>query len=405
MRILSKFKTLVPLVIGILILSLVSCEKDEDKVILSTEGNLVLATLVPNPDGFSGSGYIQLIDDVEPKNISNTTAFPVPYTFVACTFGNDVYVLPSFGGEAKIQKYTRTDGKLSKTGEGILPEYSGATCAVVKDDKLYISCTSIGKILVYKQEDMTKIKEIDLSSYGVGDLNPDPAAMLIRDNLLYIGLSQTVGGFFPALDRPYSDMLIVDTDTDTPLKMITSTTPGISYATKPLDPKSIFMDENNDIYVTCGSVGGVPGHSAGILRIKNGETEFDDSYYFDLSNASIEGEANKITNLMLGEYYQDGKFYNSVHIDAYSSEPQDILGDRTIVPVEIDLYNKTIKTLDLPKSNFIGRCATIYDAMVIFGLATASDIGLYTYDLITGESSNGAVVTTEGHPAAIYAFD
>ena len=400
MRILSIFT-----VLSILILSLASCDDDENNGILTKEGNLVLATLVPNSDGFSGSGYIQLIDDVEPKNITNTTAFPVPYTFVACTFGNDVYVLPSYGGEAKIEKYTRTDSKLVKTGEGELPVFSGATCAAIKDDKLFVSCTNIGKILVFKHTDMSKVKEIDISSYGVGDLNPDPAAMLVRDTLLYIGLSQTVGGYFPALDRPYSDILIINTTTDQVEKMITDSLSGISYPTKPLDPNSIFMDEYNDIYITCGSVGGVPGHSAGILRIKNGETEFDTTYRFNLSNAIIEGENNKVTNLMLGQYYQGGKFYNSVHIDAYSSEPQNILGDRTIVPVEIDLYNKTIKTLDLPKSNFIGRCATIYDGKVVFGLATASDIGLYTYDLLTGESSNSAVVTTEGHPAALYAFD
>lgn len=67
--------------------------------------------------------------------------------------------------------------------------------------------------------------------------------MLLRDGLLYVGLSQMVGGWVPPQDRPYSDIAIIDTQTDKLLKMITDQTSGISMPTRPIDRYSIFMDE------------------------------------------------------------------------------------------------------------------------------------------------------------------
>ena len=392
---------------GLLLLSLVSCN-DDDAVNSPNvkEGNLLISTLIANPDGMSGSAYLQLIDDLEPKSLTNSSALPAPYSNVTCVYGNDVYVLPSFGGETQLVKYTRTDGELVKTGEYTLTENSSATNAVVNGDFLYVSCQFIGKILVLKHADMTLVKEIDISFYGVGDQNPDPASMIIRGNLLYVALSQAVGGYFPDENRPYADVLIINTDNNEVEKMITSATPGISTPTRAIDPQSIFVDENNDIYVTCvGGFGAVPGHHAGILRIKAGETEFDSTYYFDLSATSIEGESNKLDYLHMVKYHKNGKLYATANLPAYYGNPINPLKDRTVVPVEIDLAAKTIKTLGLPYSNGIGRATAIYQDVVIFGLATNSNNGLYTYNPSTKESSKNPLITIEGSPGVVNTFD
>jgi len=402
MNIISKLA-----VFGLFLLGLISCD-DDDAVNspIVRDGNLLISTGIANPDGMSGLAFLQLIDDLEPKSLTNLNAFPAPYSNVTCIYGNDVYVLPGFGGETQLVKYTRTDGELVKTGEYTLTENSSATNAVIQGDFLYVSCQFIGKILVLKHADMSLVKEIDISSYGVGDQNPDPASMIIRGNLLYIGLSQAVGGFFPDENRPYVDVLIINTDNNQVEKMITSTTPGISTPTRPIDPKSIFMDENNDIYVTCvGGFGAVPGHHAGILRIKAEETDFDSTYYFDLSTTSIEGESNKLDYLHMVKYHKNGKLYATANIPAYYGNPVNPLKDRTVVPIEIDLAAKTMKTLGLPYSNSIGRATAIYQDIVVFGLATNSDNGLYTYNPSTKESSKNALVTTEGFPGVINTFD
>lgn len=101
----------------------------------------------------------------------------------------------------------------------------------------------LGRIAIFNPITMVQKGEIDLSSLGVSDNNPDPSAMLLRDGLLYVGLSQMVGGWVPPQDRPYSDIAIIDTQTDKLLKMITDKTSGISMPTRPIDRYSIFMDE------------------------------------------------------------------------------------------------------------------------------------------------------------------
>ncbi len=72
-------------------------------------------------------------------------------------------------------------------------------------------------------------------------------------------------------------------------------------------------------------------------------------------------------------------------------------------PVEIDLYAKTVKALDLPKSNSYGSTG-LYNEKILFGLATDSENGFFTYDMITGETSSEAVIKTTGTPFAFMAF-
>ncbi|NLD50360.1 MAG: hypothetical protein GX660_24740, partial [Clostridiaceae bacterium] len=202
---------------------------------------------------------------------------------------------------------------------------------------------------------MSLVKEIDITSFGVGDQNPDPSAMLIRDNLLYVGLIQAVGGYYPAPERPYADVLIVNTDNNEVVKMITQSTAGVSYPTRAIDPYSIFMDENKDIYVVClGGFGALSGHNSGVLRIKAGETEFDNSYQFVFNTTPVTGEANPTDLMHAVKYYANGKMYATANLPVYYSNPINYVEDRTVIPVEIDIYAKTIKTLGLPHSNSFG---------------------------------------------------
>ena len=225
---------------------------------------------------------------------------------------------------------------------------------------------------------MTKTGEIDLTTYGVGDDNPDPSGMVIRDNKLYVALNQMVGGYFAAPDRKKSDVVIINTDTDEVEKMITEESTDMSQPARPPDCNQIFIDENNDIYIFClGAFGAVPGHKAGILRIKDGETEFDNSYNFILSDAVITGEDNKMDYAQFVQYGGNGKIYALVNIPAYYSNPVNYITDRTAIAVEINLAAKTIKKLDLPRSNSYGGVGK-YNNKIVFGLATDTENGFFT---------------------------
>lgn len=402
MRNLSKLA-----ILGLFIFSLSSCEKDKGENPTALMGDILVTTMVANPDGQSGGVYIQLIDDFEPENLTNTNAFPIPFNSVTYISGNDVFVTSGWNLETDVMvKYTRQDDDLVKTGECTLPTQSGSTGVAVRGDFAYVSCPLIGKIVVLNHTTMTKIKEIDISAYGVGDQNPDPSAILIRDNLLFVPLLQMTAHNIPAPERPYSDVLIIDTDKNEVLKMITDSTSNISFPTRPVDPSSIFMDENKDIYIVAlGTYGALPGHNAGILRIKAGETDFDKDYSFVFNNTSIEGDGNMCNYTIMNKYHKNGKLYALANIPAYYGETPNYLEDRAVMPVEVDIYSKTIKKLDLPLTNSYGTAVGVYNDIVAFGLSTTVDNGIYTYNTNSKESSNSAVITVEGYAFRIDTFE
>lgn len=402
MKIVSKIT-----VTGLIVLGLMSCKKDKDDNPQAKEGNLLVTTMVVNPNGQSGSSYMQLIDNIGSQNITNSNATPIPFNCTPIISGNDIYILPGWSGQSGlIEKYNRVNGELVKKGEYTTSPTDIATSAVVKGDFVYISLAGAGKILVLKSSDMSLVKEIDISSYGVGDNNPDPSAMLIRDNHLFVGLSQMVGGYFPAPNRPYTDLLIIDTDNNKVVKMITESSSGISFPARPIDPNSIFMDENKDIYVVGLAGWGYPGHNAGILRVKAGETDFDKSYKFIFNTTAIQGESNNCNYTQAVKYYKNGIMYATANIPAYVTDPKspNPLKDRTVVPLEINLAAKTIKKLDFPFSNSFSYSVEIYNDMIIFGLATTTASGFYTYNPATKESSSSPVITTQGSPYWVTPF-
>lgn len=381
-------------------LLIVSCDDDSTSPTSEpTVGEIALVSAVPNPDGFSGSLYLQLIDDLSANTYDNSTALPFVLNSDQIVMrGEDIYILP-YAQSDVIKKYTRTSGALNKTGEFIMESNSAPTAIVIQNDtKAYVALQGRPKILIINPSTMTKTGEIDITAYGVGDENPDAQQMIIRDGKLYVALAQAVGGYYAAQDRPKADVLIINTATNAVEKMITEESSGMSQPTRPMETNQIFMDENNDIYIICNAgFGATPGHKVGILRIKNGETEFDSGYNFNLTDATITGESNIPSAFFFAQYAGSGKLYGQIPFGAYFNNPPSFTEDRICVAVEVDLYAKTVRTLGLPRSNGFGTCG-IYNDKVVFGLATDNDNGFFTYDINTGEKSSESVIKTTGTP-------
>lgn len=390
-----------------LVLSVVfaSCEKDEGTPEIKG-GEIAMASAIPNPDGMSGSIYLQLIDDTSTKTYDNESALQFAlHNDQIVMKGEDIYILP-FAQSDIIERYSRgIDKKLSKTGQLDLDANSMPTSIVLKNDtKAYIALMGRAKILIINPTTLVKTGEIDITDYAIGDANPDANQMVFRDGKLYVALAQMVGGYYAADNRPKTDILIINTETDEVEKMITEETTGMSQPTRPVECNQMFIDENNDIYIMCqGGFGAVPGHKCGLLRIKSGETEFDDTYSLCITDAIIAGESNKSNSVLWMQYAGNGKIYAHAVVPAYWGNPVSYLEDRVCVPVEIDAYNKTIKKLDLPRSNSLG-CVGIYDNKIMFGLSTDTEDGFFTYDLNTGEVSSEAVIKTTGVPSLFKHF-
>lgn len=390
------------------VLLLTACSKDNDNPSTPTKGSdILISTFIPNPDGMSGSAYMQLIENINKANYDNKNAMEASYTVPAPVKGNYVFSLPGIGNTSnKLEVYTLEKGKLITKGSVALPANSGACGIALKGNIAYLSYLLQGKIGVVDLDKMTEINQIDITKYGIGDKNPDPSQMIIRDDILYVSLNQIRANHVPDPTRAKVDILLIDTKTNKPLKMITQETAGMSMPTKfEADHRGIFIDEHNDIYINCISGFGFLGHKAGFLRIKSGETDFDNSYQFDVTTATIEGEEHKANYCIAVQYAGNGKLYGTLSIPAYYSTPKpNWLEDRAIIPVEMDLKTKTIKRIGKHRSNNFAVTTSIYNGKIIFGLATKTDKGFFVYDPATKKISDKPIITIKGYPQSFSHF-
>lgn len=380
-----------------------ACEKDEQ--VTPQSGGALICTSVPSTDGMTGSAYMQLIPDLEKASYNNSNAVPTSFVIPPIVAGNNVFDLPAASSESNtISKYSYENNKLVKKGSIVAPENSWPMDIVTKDEKGYIALRGTGEIWVINHKTMTEIKTIDLTAYGKNDNNPDPNCLLIRDNYLFVALPQ-FEGHMPNTSHPAVDIAIIDLTTDEPVKMITDDTSGFTWPSAGTDQNSLFMDDDSNIYIVC--MGTLGMFKSGLLRIKNGETEFDKDYQFIMNQTSIAGESNQMNYLSSIVYYKDNKAYGIANVPAYFTDPKnpDYFNDRFSLPIEIDLNAKTMKSLGLPRSNGYGTVVGIYDDQIVFGLATDIENGYFTYNPTTGTANSNAIISVTGYPYKFYQFE
>lgn len=383
-----------------------SCESSKDEPNLR-KGNILICSLLPNPDGKTGASFIQTIDNLNPKKYSNDKAFSVPFSTQPIIIGNEAYVLPGLGATDDMVKYELgADKGLKKEGTLTLPVNSaGVSIVKASDEKAYVSLVFSPKLIIINPKTMKILGNIDISKYAVGDKVPNASGMIIRDGKLFVTLYQMVGGFYQKQDRPYADVLIIDTKTDKPIKMITEKKTGLSSPCGPARAShQIFMDENKDIYIVCmGAFGEYKNHKAGILRIKNGETEFDESYNLIVNGSVVEGESSSPNYFMDFCYAKDGIAYAFANFPKYQSKPKNYITDRPCLPVIIDLKNKKLKLIGKQRSNGYNSIAKI-NGKIVFGMSTDRSSGFFIYDEKKNKMSDEAIIKIDGKPFMIGQF-
>ena len=370
---------------------------------------IVFATSITNADGSSGAAYLQGIPKLTANTIDNSKGRPTGFgtTPIVAPSGN-VYSLPDYMGNSRsaIVRYVpNANGELVEKGK--LELTAGAqACNVVEvnAEKAYVSCQGTGKIVVFNPTTMKQVKEIDLNAYAQAGMNVAPSAMIVRDADLFVGLSQRDAKWMPT--KASAELVVIDTKTDVVKKHITNTTLGLSTATRPIDPKSIFMDENKDIYINCiGSFGMNPEFPGGIIRIKNGTMEIDPDYSFKFSEVKVSGLVGDYGKF-LGTvcYMAGGKLYayiNAPQLDPDSKNPYLTIA---YCPVEVDLYNKTITKIEgLGYSNPHACAVAKYGNKVVYGLSNKTEHGFFSYDPAT-KKVEGPILKVTGNPLFFYSY-
>ncbi len=386
----------------------ISCGNDDEPS--TTSGKILFSTTVTNQDGSSGSGYLQAISSFDGANYDNSNALPLGFGSYPCVCpSGNIYIFPDYmgGTELKLKRYKLNSSKeLELQGSMALPANSSAAIVVEANaEKAYVCCQSLDLIIVFNPQTMTELSRIDVSTLRNDGVAAYPAAMYIRDNILFVALEQYNAQWMP--NENALEMALYNVSDNSFIKKIRNTSLGLCGPTRPVDSESIFEDEKGDIYVSCtGSFGYIPGLNAGIARIKKGETEFDESYVINFAIDKVNGlSCEYINTLMMTRYTSNGKLFAYAYAPALDPTNTNTYIAKVMCPVIVDLYNKTMTVIDgLPLSNGHGGAMGQHQDKMVFGSANSEYNGFCTYDLNTGTIET-KVITVTGYPSFFYSFD
>jgi hypothetical protein len=373
-----------------------SCDKkDEPSPASSGEAAYVYSTIVGD------NSYVGVFDDFESvSSLNNSNSFVHTRSALLFPYKDYLYVL-EFETNEKLFQYRKSDGDLQLVKTLSLPAQSYPCHLSFKNDgEAYLSFLGMDRVAVINTQTLVISSEIDLSSYHLDNAIASPGASIIRDNLLYVALWQQLAPSYPSAG---AYVAIINTETNQPVKMISSQRATMASSVDAAgDP---FVDEKGDIYLYCtGGFGYFPDMTDGFLRIKKGETEFDNTYYFPIGDKNIAGiPGNHADYLYQKVYAGNGKVYGYVNVPAAASEIPDYVNDKTMQPVILDIYNQTIERLNLDPTTGWSSCIGSSGNKLVWGMMSSEGAGFYLYDSSTGQTDK--FVATTGSPYRFFEFN
>lgn len=310
-----------------------------------------------------------------------------------------VFYVPNLSYPPIIRRYNRQDdGSLSPSGSLALSENGYAMLANIlflSDTKAYASMVLENRIVIFNPSSLQITGSIDLAKpeySSDGQATPNPAGMVYRDGKVFVGCFELSS---PPMCNEGAYAVVIDEATDTPEKFISDTRgTGASF----FGNQGMYVDEKGDIYVLCfASYGYIPGQKSGFLRIKKGATDFDTDYFFNITDMEIAGIQGGHITLTHFVYDRNGTAYIFGNNPTYGSVPIDYVNDLVIESFEVNLYDRTVTVLDLPRSNSYSYSIVRYGDLILFGLATQSaGAGYFSYNPATGESSRTPFLNVPG---------
>lgn len=385
-----------------------SC-KDDDNDTPTDDNDLkyLIETTVKNSDGLSGASYIQLISEFS-GSVDNTNATQIGFASPVYVVDHNVYVFPSFDGSAsstQLKKYSYTPSGMSGPMTLDLPPTSMMYNIVkVANDKAYLSGYALGKLWIINPNTLEKTGEIDLSPYAHSDASPEPAYGYVRDGLYYLPLDQVGANYMPYPDYQQVDVAIIDIATDEVVQVISETTLGLTFPTRPFMKNMIFGNEQNDIYIACaGYFGYVPDFPKnGFVCIPSGQQSFDVSRSWDISQTSIQGTSYTPASVYNCKYIGNGKLVAYVGIaELNGNNPYTAKNSMAVL---IDLNARTIKKIEgIPLTDGHSVFIDSYNNLIVLSVYGEQQSGFFTYNPANEEVE--FVLSTAGNPAFFHSFE
>ena len=278
---------------------------------------------------------------------------------------------------AENNKLGKVTAKLSLPGTWVNHIY------FVNEEKAYLG-GMLDSLIIINPKTMKKTGAIDLSKYKDKDaLVVSPGTGVIVDDHLYVGLLQNVSDYATGNE---AQVAIIDVKKD---KVIDVAKDDRIAAVGSLDDSQNQSFVVLDGYIYCysnASWGYAPGQVDGFLRIKVGETKFDEKYVWKVSeevgvkNLTEKGNFKYLSPATYPS--EDGYVYAflNVMVDLQQTwTDMDSYHNNTCKPVQVDLANKKIKALPIGYSSSWASYGKYVedDGNVIFAVSTEEDGNAY----------------------------
>lgn len=267
----------------LLLLALGSCKKNSStpNTPPKTQIHYVFANVAGvNP---SQTTYVMGTTDLNFTNLTNANGAEQPGFASMWQYKQSAF-LTTFGAPASMTKYTFDDkGKVVPSGKLIVPGANTfSSIEFINDSVAYASLGGgLARVVQFNPTLLQITGEVNLTSV----LKPSAAStfylgMKARAGKLFMGVHYFNSAFSPLYDSAY--VAVIDMTTNKVDKLISDgRTCAIFQAGSSVN--GFELDANGDIYIEALGSANIP---SGILRIKNGETNFDPSYFFDLKAAT-----------------------------------------------------------------------------------------------------------------------
>ena len=278
---------------------------------------------------------------------------------------------------AENNKLGKVTAKLSLPGTWVNHIY------FVNEEKAYLG-GMLDSLIIINPKTMKKTGAIDLSKYKDKDaLVVSPGTGVIVDGRLYVGLLQNVSDYATGNE---AQVAIIDVKKD---KVLAVAKDDRIAAVGSLDDSQNQAFVVLDDYIYCysnASWGYAPGQVDGFLRIKVGETKFDEKYVWKVSEeVGIKNltEKGNFKYLSPATYpSEDGYVYAflNVMVDLQQTwTDMDSYHNNTCKPVQVDLAKKKIKALPIGYSSSWASYGKYVedDGNVIFAVSTEEDGNAY----------------------------
>jgi Domain of unknown function (DUF4374) len=383
MKIMQK-STAAWVVLATFCLLLNACKEKEEET-PKTKGELLeYAMMVTGGISPNQTAYFSGFEKQPTGAVGTSVAAELTGSGIMYSYNKSQYLI-TFGAPATLRKYGfGDDGKPKELGAIVVQGLKtfGAV-DFISETEAYAASNGFGgvpKLVKFNPTTMQITTTIDLTSIQkpLGK-TVFYLGMTHRDDYLFMGVNYQTSTFSNLGDSVY--VAVVNLKTNSVEKLIADGRCSMiwnSGTASGFGPSSMLLDENNDIYVmgTGNSATNVP---SGIVRIKNGQTTFDNSYFFNLKTAlGAEG---------LGFFYYGGGKALTLKSEDPDNYPFDDDKKAGYQYVKIDLYGKTAQgelSATLPKVSS-SAIAKKWDAKKLYLSApTPTSNTMYSFDLATG---------------------